>query len=395
MRFLTVNHLRLGQSPGGIPPHIATDPRRFSTRTAWTQAVEQAIQHEVHAVLLCGDVFAEHASVLEPWGPLVDGLSTLNQARIPVIAIASGEFRPANLRHHAPDADVHWLDSRLDWDPPFLTSMEDLDGLAVHIIEGTLAESSDSPVENPIVLANIDQPDSIWILTNSVQPDAMFGEQALVIEPGAASAISATETGRHGAWLIDTDMRDAELIPVAGIEFASIEIDVSDADDLDSLESIVASALVRVADDSRNDGSIASALLVEAVLTGTTSLYPALKDTANELERLLVLEHNQVTIALSGIEIDATPTIELGPLLGRPDPVGELARLINALETGEELSDAQSRLLTATEQKLMTVNHARVFGAILDDTPATDAQTLLLRQSWATLDALVRQRGID
>ncbi len=149
------------------------------------------------------------------------------------------------------------------------------------------------------------------------------------------------------------------------------------------------------ATNANNDGSIAQTLLVDVTLSGATRLYAALADTASELENMLVIEHDGMTIGINSIEIDATPLIDLEPLLNRPDPVGELARLITALDSGEQVSEAHSRLITATEQKLLAISHARVFGSILDREPQTDAPTLLRRQGWATLDALVRQRGID
>lgn len=395
MRFLSINHLRFGQAPIAVPQHLSTDTRSFSTRAAWFRAVALAVSNQVHAVVLTGHTISPIAAELAPWGPLAEGLADIAAADIPVIGIAEGQFNPRNLSRFAPDANIHWLTSDLDWNPPFTTSKDQWDGPSVHIIPGNLAQQADTPAEHAVVLSDIDHADSIWLLTSTSQPDALYGEQALVIEPGSLTALDSTETGRHGAWLVDTDTRDAELIPLAGLEFAAIEIDVSTADNLDTLESTVTAALINAADTARADGSIATTLLVDATLTGATRLYPALLDTASELESMLVLEHHGMTIALTGISIDATPQIDLTPLLGRPDPVGELARLIDVLQSGAEPSESQSRLLADTEQKMMAVSHARVFGSILDHQPAADAPTLLLRQSWATLDALVRQRGID
>lgn len=395
MRFLTVNHLRLGSAPRGIPAHVAADNRAYSTRATWQRAVALALREQVHAVLLSGQTLSPTNAGLEPWGPLVDGLAELQRTGIPVVAIAEGEFTPSNLARFAPADTVQWLDGTLDWEPTFTTGMDVIDAPAVHIVAGSFAQDPDAPVGNPVTLQQIDQPDSIWILTDSIQPDLITGEHALVIEPGSAAPLSATETGRHGAWLIDTDSLDAQLLPLASLEFASVDIDISEAEDLDNLERIITTTLVEIATEARNDGSIANTLLADVTLTGRSRLYPALADTADELQRMLVIEHDGMSIAISRISIDATPMIDLEPLLNRPDPVGEVARLIYTLASGDELTEAQSRLVTATEQKLLSVSHARVFGSILDTEPDTDGPTLLRRQGWATLDALVRQRGID
>lgn len=395
MRFLSVNHLRLGSSPGGIPAHLTSDPRAFSTRAAWQKAVSVAVLEGVHAVVLSGETLSPTNSGLEPWGPLADGLAELQQAEIPVIAIENGEFTARNLARFSPDDNVYWLHDSLNWEPIFTTSMNEVDRQTVRIIAGSLAESTDAPADNPVTLDQVDQPDSIWLLTESIQPDAIQGEHALVIEPGSVAPLTSRETGQHGAWLIDTDIREADLIPLASLEFASVDIDISAADDLDTLERTITEGLVSYANTARQNGSITQTLLTDVTLTGGTRLYSALNDTVSELESMLVIEHDGMTIGINETHIDATPLIDLNPLLNRPDPVGEVARLIKALDSGEDLSDAQSRLLTATEQKMLAISHARVFGSILDSEPEIDAATLLRRQSWATLDALVRQRGID
>lgn len=395
MRFLSVNHLRLGSAPGGIPAHLASDIRAFSSRSVWQKAISLAVREEVHAVLLSGQTLSHTNTGLEPWGPLLDGLADLEQADIPVIAVEDGQFTTQNLARFSSSDNLHWLHDSLNWEPIFTTTMSSLEAPSVRVINGSLAESADAPVAHPVTLDQLDQPNSIWILTNSLQPDAISGEHTLVIEPGSATPLSGRETGQHGVWIIDTETQEAELLPLANIEFASLDVDIGGAVDLDNLERIITASLVEYTNQARELGSAAHTFVIDITLTGATRLYPALADTAQELESMLSLEHEGTTIGINSIEIDATPLIDLAPLLNRPDPVGEVARLIDALDTGQALSEAQSHLLGATEQKLLSISHARVFGSILDTEPANDAPGLLRRQSWATLDALVRQRGID
>lgn len=395
MRFLSVNHLRLGSAPAGIPAHSGTKASAFSTASVWQRAVNLAIRENVHAVLLSGEIISPRNTGLEPWGPLLDGLTELHRAGIPTIAVENGEFSTANLARFTTIESVHWLTDTLDWDPAFTTNITPRDTPTVHVFAGSLAESNNAPAKNPVTLEQIDHPDSIWILTVPLQPDQIDAEHALVIEPGSTSPLAPSETGTHGAWLIDTDIREARLLSLANIEFASVDIDISSADDLDTLERLITSGLVAAADAARNHGSIAEVLVVDATLTGNSRLYPALADTADELQRMLQIEHQGMSITLDNVAIDAAPQIDLGPLLNRPDPVGEIARLINALDTGDALTETQSRLVHSTEQQVLAVTHARVFGSILDFEPELDAATLLRRQGWATLDALVRQRGID
>src|SRR5690606_6498332 len=120
------------------------------------------------AVLLSGQTLSPANNGLEPWGPLADGLAELQQAGIPVIAIETGEFTQRNLARFAGNDAVHWLHDSLNWEPIFTISMNEIDRPTVHVIEASLAETSDAPVDNPVTLDQVDQPDSIWLLTDSL-----------------------------------------------------------------------------------------------------------------------------------------------------------------------------------------------------------------------------------
>lgn len=394
MRLLVVNHPRLGAMPGGIPEHVIADRSVHATRAAWFRAVERAVQERVHVLFLTGEIIAPTNTSLEPFGPLTDGIAQLEQADIPVVVVSDGVFTPAMARRFNLERAVQFLEDLLDWDPVVTTSRDVTDGAAIHVIAANLAESTDAPVNNPITLAELDHPGLIWLLTDSLQPDMLNTDHALVLEPGSLTPLSAEESDGHGAWLVHTDTAEASLVPLASLEFAAIEIDVHSARNVEDVERIIAQALIAAADRSEDD-SIATTLIVHATLTGSTRMYAGLVDIADELQRTLTLEHEGVHIAMSGIDIDATPEINLEPLVGRPDPVGEIARLLQALASGEEPGEAQTKLMTAVEQKLLAVTHARVFGSIVDTPLATDANTALQRQAWAALDTMVRQRGID
>jgi hypothetical protein len=84
--------------------------------------------------------------------------------------------------------------------------------------------------------------------------------------------------------------------------------------------------------------------------------------------------------------------------VGRPDPVGELARLLTSLdEEGSELAPAHEALLQRTATRLQGVHRARVFASVANDPePGLEqARTALRREGWTVLDALIRQRGVE
>ena len=110
------------------------------------------------------------------------------------------------------------------------------------------------------------------------------------------------------------------------------------------------------------------------------------------------IQHEGVVAAITAVEIDTTPDIDLEPLLGRPDPVGELARLLRALDPDAgERAPAHDVLVQKAATRLQAVHRARVFASVASDPePGPEmARALLRRESWNVLDALIRQRGVE
>lgn len=394
MRFLTVNLLRLGARTAGIPYHLQADLPAVYARDVLARIVDIAVDQQVHAVFLTGEVFAADNDGLEPLGPLKNALHTLSHANIPVVAVAHGRFTPDMVASLGLADTVTFVDGELAWRPPITTGTDFVEGGAIHILNSAVTEYDDTPGD-VISLAELDHPDAIWLLTAPKQPDLLRTDNALIIEPGSPIALNPNEINRHGVWLVDTDAFDAHLIPTAPAEFTAIDIDVSNCEHLDDVEQAISQALAKAGNDALGDDSAAQFLLVDITLTGATRLYPGLPALADELRRAMQLEHAGLQIAITDIHIDATPSLDLEPLLQRPDPVGELARLITVLQSNDERSPSQQAIIATAEQRLLAVKHARVFGGIHDTELDHSAEDLLARNAWAMLDSLVRQRGID
>lgn len=438
MRFLCASNLHLGRRVPGIPDHLNLDPERLSTSAVWDTLVETAIRERVDAVLLAGNTIDRENRLFEPLGPIQRGMSALGRSDIPVYAVAGdqdfdtlpriagtvafGEFR------------ILGSDNTGSWSSG---TIQNGSGVGSGAVVGSSARSGaaikrplhDLPMnaersEAPVVLIHAsltdgnapdsrgtlistagieDAPYRIWVLGRERQPDAITIGDSVVIEPGATCPLDASETGPHGAWIIDTEAEgDAAsiFVAIAPVQFEDVDIEISPEHSLEQIENAIVGALHNTLADAITSDELGHLVCVPCSvhLTGVTNHHRELPALLADLARTLDIQHQGVAAAITSVEIDTRPAIDLEPLKGRPDPVGELARLLTSLD-GEDndRSAAHDALVQRTLNRLQGVHRSRVFAAVANDPePDTDlARTILRRESWTVLDALIRQRGVE
>ncbi len=422
MRILCASNLHLGRRIPGIPAHLQLDPARLSTSAIWDQLVETAVSEKVDAVLLAGNVIDRENRQFEPLGPLERGITTLERNGIPVIAVAGNQdfdTLPTVARSVGEDAfDVLSDDA---WDRLAIEGLGAITGrsasgtTASEPLEGELPPPADVLVVPgslvgdavpdgaflPVRATDIEASDQrLWVLGHQREPDLVTLGDNIVIEPGATSPLDPDETGPHGAWLVDTsDPASAQLLALSPVQFEDVDIDVSGTDSPEAIENAIIRALHDTLDRAVREDARGQLICVPCAihLTGTTDHHHELPELTRELQETLDIQHQGVVAAITSVTIDTRPDIDLEPLLGRPDPVGELARLLTALDDDGERTPAQQALVQRTVTRLQAVHRARVFATVAHDAePDTEAaEALLRRESWNVLDALIRQRGVE
>lgn len=433
MRFLCASNLSLGRRVSGLPEHAGLDPSQTSASGVLNRLANAAVTYHVDAVLLAGDVIDREAGQFEPIGALQEALGALQRENIPVIAIAGDEDFDAlpraidALGSALPtdaitflDADRASIDVEHDGETATVIGVSQPDSMG---FEDLLASFPDVEAPRPrIVMAHASLTDGhapdetfqpvrlddlaashtdIWVLGSQREPDIVVLDSTTVIETGATSPSSADETGMHGATLVDLfddGQVVCDLVPLAPVQFEDVDLDLTGVETLEGVEGAIVRALHATLDDVLAADALGSlsAVLCSVHLSGATSLHSELPAFTDELGRTLTVQHQGVVGSIVSIEIMTQPDVDLEPLLRRPDPVGELARLLQALED-DERTPAQEALLQRTVDRLLGVHRSRVFAGVAHD-PEPDAEVArrqLQREAWNVLDALVRQRGVD
>lgn len=430
MRLLCASNLHLGRRLAGLPEHAGIDPARRSATAAWSRLCHAALAHHADAILLAGDIIDREADLLETTGALQQGLGTLERASIPVIAIAGDEDADALPRAVAlldhpnlvlldarnPTTELHTNGDHLTiiglahhdatTTPDALAALPDIDPQrpSVVMLHASLTDGNAPPdTVLPVQLTDLAAaPTATWILGAPREPDIIDLDSTTVIEPGATLPLDPTETGPHGATLVDLfDEGGAvcELVPLSPVQFADIDVELKGTEDIEAVESAIVRALDTTLEDALATDTVQALAAVPCTLhlTGPTPLHAELPALLDELIRTLAVTHQGVTAILQGYEQDTHPPVALDELLGRPDPVGELARLLAALDEDGTLTPAQEALVQRATDRLVGVHRSRVFaGAAHDPAPGPEsARTILRREAWTVLDALVRQRGVQ
>ncbi|MDQ4100397.1 MAG: metallophosphoesterase family protein [Chloroflexota bacterium] len=438
MKLLCASDLHLGRRASGVPEHLGLDSARFATSAVWEQAVETALRERVDLVLLAGDVVDRENRLFEARGPLERGLNTLARHGIPVYAVA-GEHDFDTLRQVA-DAegaelkllgrDGHWQTVTVEkggrpvlrlagWSAPGQSSRGSvLAGFAevaageadvplLALLHGTVSEEDERSADAfaPLARAELARHGvALWVVGHTHSPRFVSVGESALLEPGAISPLRPAETGSHGIWIVDVDSDGAvtaRLVTLSPVRFEHLSVDLTGTAEATDVEA----ALIRALHDTlsaalRDDphGQLVC-LSCHVTIRGHTRLHGEVATIAHDLARTLDIQKRGVVAAINGVADETRPPLDLEPLVGRPDSVGEIARLLAALERDdpEEFSDAQRELLGRTVTRLQSVHRARVFAAVAGDREPdiADAKRHLRRQGWDVLASLIQQRGVE
>lgn len=398
----------------------------------WDALIDVARTESVDAIIIAGDLIDRENPRFEPVGPIERGLTTLARHNIPVVIVA-GDDDVGTLRtlvENDATGTLQVLGQDGIWETTTVTG-DSSDTLTIAGWSAPGRSISGSPVANlnnalgnsdpdvvvlhgtpkgsaggfaPIPTAHMtDNPASLWIAGAPFAPDVNTIDGTTVLVPGSAAALSPDDTGTRGAWIADIDGRKLDLrqIPLAAVRFDQLEIDLTGCGDIDAAESRIIGELQATLETAvtTDAGNNLLAICVHLIISGRTPAFAALPAQLEEISRTIDLQQRGVVLTIASVTNNMQPNIELESLAQRADPVGETARILQALDAPalDDMPVPYQDLVRRTVTRLSSVHRSRVFAAVSGDPePGVDAaRSLLRREAWATLNALVQQRGID
>jgi predicted phosphodiesterase len=432
--ILCLGDLHLGVRPSRLPADL--DPRPASVAAVWRRAVELALREEVGLVLLSGDVVDRANRYFEAFGPLEEGLGRLADGGIDVVAVAGNhdfDVLPrlagtvSGRRFRLLGEGGRW--ERFTWADAGGRPLLHVDGwsfpardvradpVAAHDLP---APADEAPVLG-LVHGDLDLPASTnaplaratleacgggrvaaWLLGHVHKPGLVsLSRGRWALYPGSPQPLDPTETGSHGAWLVelaDGRLGAPEPVPLATLRWEALEIDLAGTADADAVRAAIVEAVRGAADGLAASGPGAPEhVLLRAALIGRTRAHGELGSLLAELEAgtHLELPSGDARARLLEVADRTRPALDLADLARGEGPPAVLAGLLLELE-GSAAAPAPSerRLLGEAEEAVRGVFAARPYADLPGSAPAAeDLRVRTAAAAWSLLDALLLQKG--
>ena len=365
VRILFVGDMHLGRLPSRVPP-AALDQGGMNLRDigpagTWKRIVEAAIELEVDAVALAGDLVERDNAMFEAYGPLANGVRQLAEKGITVAGVA-GNHDTRVLPKLAAEIDgFHLLGPGGTWSTlpvsgkngltinlagwsfpsfhhtasPLLTAPPQPDGITFGLLHADLfdAGSRYAPVKSAD-LQNVGYRG--WFLGHIHKPDPILTD-GTPFYLGSVTGLKPTETGSHGPVLVQVDSGgnfEARRLPLATLRWEERDLDCSDlTDPAGDLAAHLLGELRDLHDSLENELDETLALGLRVTLTGESDDPAALEKAARVFEfGDAVIKLGETVLFVQKITNRVEARIDLLEVAGRSDPPGLLARQILALE---------------------------------------------------------------
>ncbi|MCY4158823.1 MAG: DNA repair exonuclease [Bacteroidetes bacterium] len=415
IKLLCLGDAHLGRYPTRVP----TNNPNFSVRAVWDTAISHAIEENVDAVILSGDMADNENSYFESFGALSSGITRLKQSGISVVAIAGNHDYDVfpELAKSMPAGHFKFLGKNGEWSevtlntnsgrslrcvgwsfptPHFERSPLDSlklaqsDSFTIGVVHG---EYEGSGKYAPLAKQDLaSKPVDFWLLGHVHTPKLYDKSRAPVLYPGSPQPLDPGEPGVHGPWMIiinENNEVKAKQLPLASIHYEEIPIDLSGIEETESAYRAVAEQLEKFAKQLTQNRPLLQHLSCRLALQGQTSLHRRLSTEGLTNIDTFETQINECMIAIEKVSIQTSPTRDLQEIAQlNNDPPGMLARWILNLETTDDHA-----LVDCASGAASVVYRSAGFKALSEPKPDPDILLgMAKQQAMLLLDELLAQK---
>ncbi len=411
--LLAIGDMHLGRLPAAIPDGLGSRRQELGPEAAWSRSVAEAIEREVDAVLLAGDVVERHRDFFVAYGQLKAGVEQLAEAGIEVIAVAGNHDTHVLPRLASEISSLHLLGAGGHWQqhpvgdltvigwsfPQSRVSFSPLDSFPrldpKKVLVGLLhcdRDQTDSPYA-PVSSADLAEASvNAWLLGHIHQPDDLSAARPIGYL-GSVNALRASETGARGPWLVEIEDGKVMMthLPLAPLRFETLSVDCAEIEDSDALSGAILSATRERIVEWQQGDYLPDALGLRVELVGQCAISEHLPQAAESL-----LSQSQpwteygVSCFLQRIDTRTIPRLDLNRLARQSDPCGLLARHLLTLD--EPDSERWQELVDMARPDMEAVAAGREFRELNRSLSDQDIATELARAGRLALSQLIAQR---
>ncbi len=422
-RILCTGDLHLGR----YPSRTQSRDRAWAVDSVWADTVSYAVEQAVDVVALTGDVVDDQNKRYEALGPLQRGLRRLEEAGIPVVAVAGNHDFDAlpRLAEMVEAEHFHLLGRGGEWSTVTVAP----EGRSpVQFVGWSFREAheQDAPVESfpdgrlrddaptvgllhadlnapgsvyaPVSLGALRQcPVSAWLLGHIHAPSLRDDRSPLVLYPGSLQPLDPSEPGPHGPWrveMVPDGTSTAVQLPRAPLRYEHLEVDVDAIDDEGAVEAAVTDAMRDRLRAVRAEGPTPQRLVCRLTLTGRTPVHRAVCDLVETWPGALEVPVAESTAVVEAAAARTRPALDLERIAEGTDPLAVLAQLLLAVREGAEDEPARDAW-AAIKEACSAVQDSPAYDPLPDaDDLSPDRETLadmVQRQGLLLLDELRSQ----
>ena len=427
VKLLCTGDVHLGRPPSRLSDQ--PDPADLGPAAVWEATVDEAIARKVDAVMLTGDIVDKDNHFFESYAPLTRGVQRLVDAGIAVYAVAGNHDVDVVGRLAAEINGFRLLGKGGQWEETLFKR----DGQPVLQIVGRSFSKTASDNTTPLagmhltnhgvptvalLHCNLDGPPGdpyapvaraaltalpvdAWLLGHIHKPEIKSDPSAsqLILYPGSPQGLDPTETGAHGAWLIEIEPGSpptATPLPLAALRWEQFDVPMNALSNPDDFAGTITRALkahhAKIADTL----GAARAVGCRLTLTGRTPAYRHLDRLIAELHATgFPVPQDGVDYLIDKITNAAAPSIDLAKRATRSDPAGLLAKRLVLLKN-EEADEEYCAMLTRARAAIVSSDVWKAFSAIAPGqaTDITDAELVKMLSAVGVkaLDAMLAQK---
>lgn len=389
--------------------------RELGPAGVWQRLVDLAMEEEVHALVLAGDVVEAEHDFFEAYRQLRDGVERLVEAGVRVLAVAGnhdtrvlpyladqlegfellgreGVWKSVTVTGDDEEVTVHgWSFPRpsVRTDPVAEHRFERGPGPNLGLLhcDRNKAGTSYAPVPaRALEAADLDG----WLLGHIHRPDSLEAPRPSGYL-GSLTGLDPGEPGPRGPWLLTVDrggIQEVAHLAIGPLRWLSVEVDVEGIEEPEEARIRVMDRF-RVLDEAiRDERTPPRAVGARLTLGGRTRFWGEL-EALFEREDLneLAVGDGSVLYFVERLRFDTLPEIELEEFARRDDPAGLLARRLLLLDRSPDDPERKD-LVDRAHRRLVRTARDSVWGGLESDPPDRIEIAEWLRR--AGRDALVR-----
>lgn len=395
MKLLLAADLHIGRASTRVPASV--DRNELRAVSAWKRMVDLAIEEQVAAVCLAGDIADEANKFWEAIGPLERGVRRLEEHGIRTVAVAGnhdhdvlvrlanqlpvehftlvgrgGRWERITLQHDGRPA-LHidgWSFSgpRVPQSPLTRYDLpQDASLPVLGMAHGDLdsAVTPYAPLDKDTLLG---LPPAAWLLGHIHAPRLLKGHgDGWLLYPGSPQAMDPGETGAHGVWICE--VKEGRICwPEQRVQstvwYDECAIDLEGAADQEEVEARLLDGIRAAGNQiAEKVGTALQHVSLRVRLTGHTATAGRVSGVAKDVVADLRLTAGQASVDVDQFSNETLPAIDLNEYAGSRSAAGALAALLLDLERAE-LKSETVELVRAARHKLEQMEQHKDFMAL-------------------------------